>query len=167
MQESSMADVALVPHGVDAPGQEAASLDRKYKVGFVAGVLIGLAVGVPGGYALLQASGRDPVATAMALKGARVAALINQSQRALQTAKLTRAVSLLVEADALDPSNESIQNNLCVAYTGLARYEEAIAACKLALLLKEDFQLARNNLAWAESERAKAGAGAPSTPVAR
>jgi hypothetical protein len=35
----------------------------------------------------------------------------------------------------------------------LHRYDEAVGACKLALQLKPDFALARNNLAWAKAER--------------
>ncbi|MEO8216597.1 MAG: tetratricopeptide repeat protein [Acidobacteriota bacterium] len=44
-------------------------------------------------------------------------------------------------------------NNICAAYNSLERWDEAIAACRSALEIDPEFQLARNNLNWAESRR--------------
>jgi Flp pilus assembly protein TadD len=118
----------------------------------------------PGSYALLRAAQRDPIAEAKAKDAARVGGLINQSLRAIQSAQLTYAVSLLSDALRIDPRNENVHNNLCIAYAGLKRYDEAIEACNLALILKGDFQLAKSNLAWAQSERAKALAARSPVP---
>jgi tetratricopeptide (TPR) repeat protein len=81
--------------------------------------------------------------------------MIEQSRQALSAAQPERALSVLREAERVDPKNASIQNNLCVAFMGLGKHDEAIAACNAAIGLQPDFQLARNNLAWAQQERAK------------
>jgi Flp pilus assembly protein TadD len=155
-QENSMTAAPSVANTVEAQHQQQRGIDRRYLVGLVAGALLGVAFGFPGSYALLRAAHRDPIAEAKAQDGARVAGLINQSLSAIQSGRLTYAVSLLSDAQRIDPRDENVHNNLCVAYTGLKRYDKAIEACNLALILKSDFQLARNNLAWASSERAKA-----------
>ena len=43
--------------------------------------------------------------------------------------------------------------NLALGLAALGRWDEAIAAAREALRLRPDFQLARNNLAWAEREK--------------
>ncbi len=44
-------------------------------------------------------------------------------------------------------------NNLIAAYNSLGRWDEAIAAGRQALRIKPDYQLARNNLLWAETQK--------------
>jgi Flp pilus assembly protein TadD len=125
---------------------------------FVVGALLGLALGFPTAYALLRdnSAGDDT----------KQASLINESRHALENSKPDQALAALLEAERLNPKNETIQNNLCVALIQLQRYDAAIAACNAAIRLKDDFQLARNNLAWAKSarDRARATAAAPSKP---
>jgi Flp pilus assembly protein TadD len=127
---------------------------------FIVGVLAGLALGFPAAYALLRPT------SAAAGEEAKVASLITQSRQALDSSKPDRALALMLEAGRLNPKSEIVQNNLCVALNELEHFDAAIVACNSALLLKDDFQLARNNLAWAKSarDRAKATAAAPSKP---
>lgn len=127
-------------------------MDRQYLVGFVAGGLLGVAIGVPGAYAL----SRDvQVPDAPSLEDHRLAWLISESVHDLSSAQPERALPMILAVQRIDPSNADNENNLCVAMIGLHRYVEAIDACEAALRLKDDFQLARNNLAWAKSEQAK------------
>jgi len=87
--------------------------------------------------------------------------LIAKGQRALDEGRPDQAIGEFLRADLIDPSNAVVQNNLCVANTLLRRYDDAIGTCRAALNLKPDFQLAKNNLAWALSERAKSEASMP------
>jgi len=57
----------------------------------------------------------------------------------------------------LRPNYAEAWNNICAAYNKLGRYEEAATACEQALHYKPDFELARNNLRFAQ-EMAKARA---------
>jgi predicted O-linked N-acetylglucosamine transferase (SPINDLY family) len=125
---------------------------------FVVGALAGLALGFPAAYALLRPN------TAAQTK--KMAFLISDSQEALGSSKPERALALMLEAGRIDPESEVIQNNLCVALNLLEHFEAAIVACNAAIRLNDQFQLARNNLAWAKSarDRAKATAAAPSKP---
>jgi len=56
------------------------------------------------------------------------------------------------EAVRLAPTDARAHNNLCAAYNGLQDWPNAIAECTEALRLLPDFPLARNNLAWAQSQ---------------
>jgi tetratricopeptide (TPR) repeat protein len=51
-----------------------------------------------------------------------------------------------------EPQNAFAWNNLCSALNAQERYQEAIHAGEMALKYKADFQLAKNNLAWAKSK---------------
>ena len=59
------------------------------------------------------------------------------------------------EALKIAPDDASAYNNLCTAFGGLKQWTQAVIACREALRLKPDFQLARNNLDWVQSEEAK------------
>jgi tetratricopeptide (TPR) repeat protein len=63
-----------------------------------------------------------------------------------------------------DPNSAAAYNNICSAYAELRMWDKAIEAGRKALSLKPDFELARNNLAWALREKASAlAAAAPGT----
>ncbi len=53
----------------------------------------------------------------------------------------------------LNANNPYAYNNICSAYNKLKEWDKAIAACDKAITLKPDFQLAKNNKAWAESQK--------------
>lgn len=55
-----------------------------------------------------------------------------------------------------DPENADAWNNLCVAQTLLMNYEKGVSDCRRALALRPDYQLAKNNLNWAQDELQKA-----------
>jgi Flp pilus assembly protein TadD len=141
-------------------------IDRRYLVGFVAGALVGLAFGVPGGHALLRdgdhhAAPSVPASApprSLAPPQATVASLIDEGRQALRSGQPERALVAVLEAERLDPNDANVKNNQCAYLGELHRYDEAISACNAALRLRADFQLARNNLAWVQAERAKADA---------
>lgn len=62
-----------------------------------------------------------------------------------------------------DPKSVEAYNNMAVSYLALEMYDEGIHAAQEALRLKPDFQLAKNNLAWIQREKAKAASAPPPT----
>jgi tetratricopeptide (TPR) repeat protein len=142
-----------------------AMTDRRYLVGFIAGTLVGLALGVPSGHVLLGGGDHTPAPAAQVLGPVRapappevsVVSLIDEGRQALLRGQPERALATAVEAERLDPNDATVKNNLCAYLGELRRYEEAVAACNAALRLRPDFQLARNNLEWVQAERSKAG----------
>lgn len=66
-----------------------------------------------------------------------------------------RAVPILNAILSADPSNAVAWNDRCVANIMLRSFAQAIGDCQKAVALSPGFQLAKNNLAWAESEREK------------
>jgi predicted Zn-dependent protease len=142
------------------------SLDRRYLVGFVAGALVGMAVGIPGAYAIAKLS-PDVAAVAAPPRalGPKVNHWIDQGMAALRDKRPARALWAFHKAAHLAPNNPNIENNRCAAYNELGRYEDAIAACNGALRLRPDFPLAQRNLAWAESQLRKAKSPASVPPA--
>jgi Flp pilus assembly protein TadD len=135
---------------------------KRFAAIFIVGALAGLALGFPAAYALL---GRNSALTT-AGDDAKSGFLITDAQQALNTSNPDRALALLLEAAALSPKNEVVQNNLCATLNELHHFDAAVVACNAALRLNSDFELARNNLAWAKQsrERVKATAAAPAQP---
>ena len=81
---------------------------------------------------------------------------INLSQAYINNNAPGRAVPVLQGLLASDPNNLIAWNNLCVAHTLLQEYIPAMDACNHALQIDPGYQLARNNLKWAQNERQKA-----------
>ncbi len=52
----------------------------------------------------------------------------------------------------LEPDSAEAYNNIAAAAAEEKNWAEAVTAAKEAVRLKPDFQLAKNNLAWAQSE---------------
>lgn len=127
---------------------------------FVVGALAGLALGFPAAYALL----RENSGAARGGDDAKLGSLITESQQALSTSNPEHALAVLLQAVNLNPKNDAVQNNLCAALNELQHFDAAIVACTEAVLLKDDFELARNNLAWAKAARARAQATAAAPP---
>jgi Flp pilus assembly protein TadD len=50
----------------------------------------------------------------------------------------------------LRPGYADAYNNICAAYNKMEKWDEAVKACTKAIELKADFDLAKNNLAWAK-----------------
>jgi Tfp pilus assembly protein PilF len=85
-----------------------------------------------------------------------VSAKINLSLAYINGGAAERSIPLLLSVVAEDSQNAVAWNNLCVANTLQRSYDLAIRACQNAIALDPNFQLAKNNLAWALSERAQA-----------
>ena len=85
--------------------------------------------------------------------------LLNQSLAQYQAGEFAASISSARAALQLDPSSAEAWNNMAAGYASLHHWDEAIAAAQHAVALKPDFQLAKNNLAWALSEKEKARAG--------
>ncbi len=64
----------------------------------------------------------------------------------------TRILNSLVAENA---SNAPAWNNLCVIHNELSEFQEALEACGKAVAIAPDFQLAQNNLHWAEAQKQK------------
>jgi hypothetical protein len=123
--------------------------------------VLGLAFGVGAALPLARVLWREPAKPQVPVE-TQIRSLIEASQEALSLGRPEQALPLLVTADSLGLKNEVVQNNLCVTFNMLHRHDDAIEACKIALVLNPDFALARNNLRWAQAELAKAENRAPS-----
>lgn len=58
------------------------------------------------------------------------------------------SIAFAKRALELDPKRPEGYNNQCIAYGQMGKYSQAAEACRKALELKPDFELAKNNLAW-------------------
>jgi Tfp pilus assembly protein PilF len=85
-----------------------------------------------------------------------VNAKINLSLAYINGGASERSIPLLLSVVAQDSQNVVAWNNLCVANTLQRSYDLAIRACQNAIALQPNFQLAKNNLAWALSEKGQA-----------
>jgi tetratricopeptide (TPR) repeat protein len=81
---------------------------------------------------------------------------INLSLAYIRENQAGRAIPVLDAVVAGNSNNALAWNNLCVANTMQMAYNDAIEECNRALRIAPDFQLARNNLKWAEDEKQKA-----------
>ncbi len=81
--------------------------------------------------------------------------LINLSMAYINNNMPGKSISYLKKAIELNPQSAIAYNNLGVAYTMLQQYQNGIDACTKALQIDSDFQLAKNNLAWASDEKNK------------
>lgn len=74
--------------------------------------------------------------------------ILEQSQQYMKQKEPQKAISLLKSATFINPSSPALFNNLCVFYGIQKEYDLGIDACKHALSIDPNFQLARNNLTW-------------------
>lgn len=73
---------------------------------------------------------------------------------ALSDAKKTElAIQYFEKAQALAPKNSVALNNLCAENNILGHYEKSIGYCHEAIAISPDFQLAKNNLKFAEEKK--------------
>lgn len=81
--------------------------------------------------------------------------LINLSALYLNNKMAKKAIPLLFKCDSLSPSNAIVSNNFGIAYMQLLDYDLALSSLQKALQIDSTFQLAKNNLNWAKSEKEK------------
>lgn len=79
--------------------------------------------------------------------------LINLSNAYINSNVAGKSIAPLLKAIELNPKSAIAYNNLCVAYTMIQEYNHGIDACNKALEIDSSFQLAKNNLKWATSEK--------------
>ena len=67
--------------------------------------------------------------------------------------KFTESIRAAEKALEFDSTSAAAHNNICSAYNELKEFEKAAGACRTALKFDPNFQLAKNNLDWAEKNR--------------
>lgn len=80
---------------------------------------------------------------------------INRSLALNQAGDYSGSLLAAREAIRLDPASAEAWNNVAADDEALGRWDQAIAAAQRAIALRPDFQLARNNLAWSQQQKAK------------
>jgi protein O-mannosyl-transferase len=80
---------------------------------------------------------------------------INLSQAYINGNDPVHAITVLQAVIAADPNNLIAWNNLCVAHVMQQDYRSALEECKRAVQIGPTFQLAANNLKWAQDENDK------------
>lgn len=82
------------------------------------------------------------------------AGYLEASLRAYQAGRYAEAIDAARAVLRLDPASAEAYNNLAVSYLGLRNFDEAERNIREALRIAPAYQLAKNNLAWIEKERA-------------
>jgi len=77
-----------------------------------------------------------------------VAEFIGRSAALIQNKDFYGSIVFSKRALELDPNVAPAYNNMCIAYGELKKWNKAIDACRRAVELNPDFQLAKNNLDW-------------------
>jgi tetratricopeptide (TPR) repeat protein len=77
------------------------------------------------------------------------------------------AIAAAKTALSANPNLPDAYSNMAVSYLALRKYDEGIQAAQEAIRLRPDYELAKNNLAWIQREKAKASAPAPPLPPAQ
>lgn len=93
-----------------------------------------------------------------AVSAASFPALLNQSLEQYRTGQFQASIASARAALKQNPRSAEAWNNIAAGYASLRQWDDAITAAQHAVALKPDFQLAKNNLAWARSEKEKARA---------
>lgn len=95
------------------------------------------------------------------------AAQLKISATEYQAGRYDEAAKAAKAAVAADPNSADAYNNLAVSLMALKQTDAAIEAVTQALRIRPDYQLAKNNLAWFQGERAKGGGATPGVPEAQ
>ncbi len=80
--------------------------------------------------------------------------LTNLSLQYYNAGEFNKSIDASLKIIALDSNSAVAYNNMCAAYNGLHQWDDAIKAGNKALQLKPDFDLARNNVSYAISQKA-------------
>jgi len=62
-----------------------------------------------------------------------------------------KAIAMSLKIIEIDSKNAEAYNNICASYNHLKKWQLGAKACKKAIHLKPNFQLAQNNLRWAKN----------------
>ena len=107
--------------------------------------------------------GGGGAAVAPASAGARE---LQSSFEHYRAGRYQEAVTAARASLAANPNSAEAYNNLAVSYMGLRQIDDAIQASQEAIRIRPDFQLAKNNLAWLQREKAKAALPPPTAAQA-
>jgi tetratricopeptide (TPR) repeat protein len=77
------------------------------------------------------------------------------SFRYYKEGQFAKSIEAAEEALKLKPDYGPAYINICAAYNGLKQWDRAIEAGEKAVRLNSNNSLAKNNLAWAKSEKLK------------
>lgn len=87
---------------------------------------------------------------------AKVGQLLNQSLAQTQAKQYRECIATAGEATKLDPFAARAFNNLGFCHALLGQWDDAIKSAQQAIALDGTLQIAKNNLAWMQQEKAKA-----------
>jgi hypothetical protein len=76
--------------------------------------------------------------------------LLNESFALYQAGKFLDSLEASKKTLEIQPDSAEAYNNICTVNNELKKWNDAIVACMKAIELKADFELAKNNLAWAK-----------------
>jgi tetratricopeptide (TPR) repeat protein len=79
---------------------------------------------------------------------------VNLSLDQYRQGEYAKSAASARNALSINPKSAVAWNNIAAANASLHRWNDAISAAQEAVALKPDFQLAKNNLAWARSQKA-------------
>lgn len=68
--------------------------------------------------------------------------------------KYEKSIALNIQVLRIKPDNAEAYNTICAAYNQMRKWPDAIKACTKAIDLNPDYNLAKNNLAWATKHAA-------------
>jgi tetratricopeptide (TPR) repeat protein len=81
------------------------------------------------------------------------AMLLNYSLALYQTRRFTESIEVAKQVLAIEPASDRAYNNICASHNAMEQWDQAIVACNAAIKLNPANQIAKNNLAWANSRR--------------
>jgi tetratricopeptide (TPR) repeat protein len=87
--------------------------------------------------------------------------LLNQSMEHSKANRFTECIDTARQVTLLDPKSSRAFNNMGFCAANLQQWDEAVRNLQEAIRLDPDFQLAKNNLAWAQGEQRKSHASGP------
>ena len=99
-----------------------------------------------------------------ALNGIRAQQYREISFRLYQLARFQDSVATGEESLRFDSGSADSYNLLAASYAALHKWDKAIANAEGALRIRPDFQLAKNNLAWARAQKGEVG-GVSAAPL--
>jgi tetratricopeptide (TPR) repeat protein len=79
---------------------------------------------------------------------------LNLSRNLYQEGKYLESIGAAQTALSLRPQYAEAYNNIGAAYAALRLWDQAILSDQMAVHLDPSFQLARNNLSWAQAQKA-------------
>lgn len=87
---------------------------------------------------------------------ARAEQLLEASIALFAQRQFDASIAVGRQALAEDPTNADVHNNIAASYEELGQWDNAITELQIALRLRPDFELARNNLRWSVRQKRKA-----------